>query len=119
MQHCLNCQTSLVIERVRCPACALSYDGRFSLPRLARLTGEQQALAERLLLASGNLKEVALGEGVSYPTLRKRLDALIERLQTLRDEDQQAASRLLDEVEGKRMKPEEAARLMKEMGGGR
>jgi hypothetical protein len=119
MHHCLNCQGQLAVERLRCPACALAYDGRFSLPRLARLAAEQQVLAERVLLAGGNLKEVALAEGVSYPTLRKRLDALIEGLQALRDEDEAAAARLLDEVEAKRMKPEEATRLMKEMGGGR
>ena len=119
MHHCLNCQQQLAIERLRCSACALGYEGRFSLPRLARLTAEQQQLAERLLLAGGNLKEVALAEGVSYPTLRKRLDALIEGLQALRDEDEAASSHLLGEVEAKRMKPEEATRLMKEMGGGR
>lgn len=118
MHHCLNCDGELRVERLTCPNCALGYEGEFSLPRLARLPTGLQALAERILLAGGNLKEVALAEGVSYPTLRKRVDGLIEALGELRAADQAAAARLFDEVEAGRVKPEEATRLMKEMSGG-
>lgn len=102
-----------------CSDCGLGFDGRFSTPRLARLSAEQQALAERILLTGGNLKEVALAEKVSYPTLRKRVDALIESLESLRESDREASRRLLEEVETGRARPEEAARLMREMNGGR
>jgi hypothetical protein len=119
LHNCLNCASELEVDRVRCAACGLEYTGRFSLPRLARLSSEQQALAERLLVAGGNLKEVALAEGVSYPTLRKRVDALIGALQALRESDEARSAKLLDDVESGRIKPEEAARLMKEMSGGR
>ena len=84
-------------------------------PKLAR---EEQRLAEQFLLAGGNLKELALALGTSYPTLRKRLDALIERLQGLRNSDEEEAGRLLDGVETGQTRAEEAARIIREMSGG-
>ena len=118
MQHCAICRNALEAERLRCMACGLAYEGRFVPPRLARLGPAEQDLAERVLLAAGNLKEVAGAIEVSYPTLRKRLDALILRLRALRDEDEARTRVLLDEVEAGARSVEEAARLIKEMNGG-
>jgi hypothetical protein len=119
MHQCPSCQSELTVERLRCPACGLHYGGTFALPRLARLTPEQQDLAERILLAAGNLKEVAAALEVSYPTLRKRLDAMITALAALREADAAETRRLLDAVEAGGLRAEEAARLIREMSGGR
>jgi hypothetical protein len=59
MHQCLNCHSSLAVAKLRCDACRITYAGRFSLPRLARLSPAQQQLAEQLVLAAGNLKLVA------------------------------------------------------------
>ena len=48
------------------------------------LTDEDLAFVKRLVLASGSLKEVAAGYGISYPTVRLRLDRLIAKI-TIRD----------------------------------
>lgn len=50
---------------------------------LERLTDDDREFVLRFLLASGSLKELAQGYGVSYPTIRARLDKLLERLQAL------------------------------------
>ena len=50
---------------------------------LHRLEGEDLEFVLRFVLASGSLKEVASGYGVSYPTIRGRLDRLIDRLRQL------------------------------------
>jgi hypothetical protein len=52
---------------------------------LARLGPEDQEFVVRLVLSSGSLKELASGYGVSYPTIRTRLDRVIERLGRLVD----------------------------------
>jgi hypothetical protein len=44
------------------------------------LTDEDLAFVKRLVLASGSLKEVAAGYGISYPTVRLRLDRLIAKI---------------------------------------
>lgn len=119
MHHCLNCSGDLDVQRLSCATCGLAYEGRFALPRLARLSAEHQGLAERILVAGGNLKDVALAENVSYPTLRKRVDALIAALEELRAADRRRADGWLEEVEAGRMTAEEAARRMREASGGR
>jgi hypothetical protein len=45
------------------------------------LADEDLQLIRRLVLASGSLKEVAQQYGVSYPTIRLRLDRLIEKIE--------------------------------------
>ena len=54
---------------------------RRNLPQwLAHLEEEDLQFVKRLVLASGSLKELAAAYGVSYPTIRLRLDRLIERI---------------------------------------
>ena len=103
---------------MRCPACGMAYEGRVSQARLARLSAEEQHFVEQIVLASGNLKEVAGELGVSYPTLRKRLDGLIASLSALRERDEAAARELLDQVEAGTLRAEEAARRIRELNGG-
>src|SRR5262245_31413405 len=50
---------------------------------LERLSADDREFVLRFLLASGSLKELAQGYGVSYPTIRARLDKLLERLRDL------------------------------------
>jgi len=108
-----------VPTRLACERCGIEISGRFEVPRLARLSTEHQELAERILLAAGNLKEVAAVFGVSYPTLRRRVDEMIERLDASRASDAKKADEYLQAVERGEMQPEEAARRIGEMGGGR
>ncbi len=58
-------------------------EGRFGLPLLARLTEEEQAFVRTLVLCGGSLKDVAKAYGLSYPTVRNRLDAVIARIKEL------------------------------------
>lgn len=117
MRKCINCSTDLEITRMRCGGCGLSYEGTFAQPRLARLESANYQLAERIILAAGNLKQVAETLEVSYPTLRKRVDGLIAELGRLQAEDQARGAAILDDVEAGRRSPEEVARLVKEMNG--
>jgi hypothetical protein len=59
-----------------------------AVPRwLDYLTDEDLAFIKRLVLASGSLKEVAAGYGISYPTVRLRLDRLIAKIQVTDSQD--------------------------------
>lgn len=117
MRICLSCRSSLDVRRVHCRACNLSYEGNFSLPRLARLSPEHLELAETFLLTGGSLKSMAETLNISYPTLRKRVDEMITELSSLRREDGRAANRLLDAVEKGELSAEEAARIGREING--
>ncbi len=54
-------------------------------PWFLQLEEEDQQFVKRLVLASGSLKELAEGYDVSYPTIRLRLDRLIERIRSSED----------------------------------
>ncbi len=68
------------ITRMSCPGCGVSVEAPFPTPRLARLPLEHQRFIELFVLANGSLKEIAERAGVSYPTVRSRLDKVIEAL---------------------------------------
>lgn len=48
---------------------------------MSNLDGEDMAFVKKFLLASGSLKEIAQIYGVTYPTVRLRLDRLIQKIQ--------------------------------------
>jgi hypothetical protein len=78
--RCPSCEQALEVVRLRCGGCSTAVEGTFPLPPLARLGADEQAFVLRFLKASGSLKEVARQYGISYPTVRNRLDGLIERI---------------------------------------
>jgi hypothetical protein len=59
---------------------------RTDLPAwLAALDDEDRQFLKRFLLASGSLKDLAAQYGISYPTIRARLDRLIAKVQAAED----------------------------------
>lgn len=56
------------------------HQGRFPPPWMADLDDEDVSFIKRFVLASGSLKEIASEYGVSYPTVRLRLDRLIQKI---------------------------------------
>lgn len=82
-ESCPSCGQTLHVKRLICGACETAVEGQFGLPLLARLRPEEQAFVLNLLRCRGSLKDLAQIYGVSYPTVRNRLDALIDRVAAL------------------------------------
>ena len=113
-QTCPSCGQRLAIERLRCETCQTIVEGRFGWPRLARLTPDDQQVVELLILSSGSLKAVAKKLGISYPTMRKRLNELIKALQHHVEADERVRRQLLKDVASGRRSAHEAARRIRE-----
>ncbi|HEX3220884.1 MAG TPA: DUF2089 domain-containing protein [Candidatus Limnocylindria bacterium] len=77
---CPVCEGELLISRLHCRSCGTALEGEFSVGRFGRLTKEQLALLESFLRSRGNLKEMERELGISYPTVRGRVDALVRAL---------------------------------------
>lgn len=77
---CPICSGELAVTRLHCRSCGTTLEGDFSVGRFARLTREQFALLESFLRSRGNLKEMERELGISYPTVRARVDALLRAL---------------------------------------
>jgi hypothetical protein len=77
---CPVCSQELTITRLHCRACGTALEGEFGVGRFGRLSREQLALLESFLRSRGNLKEMERELGISYPTVRGRIDALVRAL---------------------------------------
>jgi hypothetical protein len=72
--QCPACATDLEITQLQCPACGTEIAGRYALSRLARLREPHASLLELFLRVRGNIKEMERELGLSYPTVRARLE---------------------------------------------
>jgi hypothetical protein len=68
------------VVRYGCQDCGLVVEGRFSLPPLASLSMEDQAFVTAFVRVHGNIKKMEALIGVSYPTVKNRLNAIGRRL---------------------------------------
>jgi hypothetical protein len=110
---CPYCSHSMIVSRLSCQACGISVDAAFPTPRLANLPIEHQRFIEIFVLAGGNLKQIAEQAGVSYPTVRSRLDKVIESLRQVISETQELRGTILDAIGKDKGTPDEAARIIK------
>ncbi len=83
--HCPSCDSEMNVVKLSCPSCETEVAGKFSLPNLSRLDQEDQEFIIQFLLNSGSLKEMAIKLGKSYPTVRNKLDDLIEKIKNLNE----------------------------------
>jgi hypothetical protein len=77
---CPVCANELTITRLHCRSCGTALEGEFGVGRFGRLDREQMGLLESFLRSRGNLKEMERELGISYPTVRGRVDALVRAL---------------------------------------
>jgi hypothetical protein len=70
-----------VIERVRLTESGIAIEGDFELPPLARLSAEDQVFVMAFVRAEGTIKEMEKTFGVSYPTIKSRLNRIGGQLQ--------------------------------------
>ena len=77
---CPSCDGNLTVTSLGCPNCSISIDGEFALPQLLKLTRAQVDFIEVFIKNRGIIREVERELGVSYPTVRARLDEVIQAL---------------------------------------
>ena len=77
---CPVCAGELAVTRLHCRSCGTTLEGEFSVGRFGRLTREQLALLESFLRSRGNLRDMERELGISYPTVRSRVEALVRAL---------------------------------------
>jgi hypothetical protein len=78
--NCPVCESQLRVTRLHCSTCGTTIEGEFTVGRFAGLNREQFALLESFLRSRGNLRELERELGVSYPTVRNRVEALLRAL---------------------------------------
>jgi hypothetical protein len=77
---CPVCTSELSVTRLHCDSCGTTLEGEFSVGRFGRLNREQIAVLESFLRSRGNLRDMERELGISYPTVRSRVEALVRAL---------------------------------------
>lgn len=71
----------IIVERVRLADRDIAIEGAFELPQLARLSAEDQVFVVAFLRSHGSIKEMEQVFGVSYPTIKARLNRIAGSLE--------------------------------------
>ena len=115
---CPICSSQLSVVRLECGSCGTRLEGSFSLGRFQSLSPEQLDFLEVFIRARGSFKDVERELGISYPTVRARLDAVIRGLGfpsegvPAREPEAERRKEILRELAEGRIGPEDAAALL-------
>ncbi len=107
--------TKFRIERLACTNCQTAVEGSFSVSRLATLPEDYVGFVETFLKCRGNIKEVERELGISYPTVRSRLDKVIALLGLGEDQQKMSRVEILAALERNEMRPEEAVQALRDL----
>lgn len=87
-EACPACGGSLIITECQCSRCRTKIQGQFRPGLFSALTDEQLNFIRIFLAARGNLSETEKQLGVSYPTIRAKLDEINKALERVERETQ-------------------------------
>ncbi len=104
-----------IIQRLKCKNCSTGIEGDFHISKLGSLPSEHQEFIETFILCRGNIKDVEKELGVSYPTVRGRLDRVIHALSSTKNGNEKRRKEILEALEKKEINPEEAINALKDL----
>ena len=77
---CPSCGGGLIVVRLECVECGTEVSGEFELCPVCQLDGDIKKYFDLFIKARGNLKQVQRELGLSYPTVRLRIEEMFRRL---------------------------------------
>ncbi len=76
LKQCPVCNKNLEIVEYHCPTCDITIKGRFGVGELGALSVAHQEFVKVFVCSGGNIKEVEKVLGISYPTVKSRLNEI-------------------------------------------
>lgn len=120
--RCPVCDHELAISRMTCNHCQTKLEGNFTSCKFCRLPAEQLEFIEIFIKCRGNIKDVEKELGISYPTVRNRLDGILlalgYRVEKFEDAEEEKNRRqeILASLEKGEITSQEAAKLLRKTG---
>ena len=103
---------ALVVEHVRLADSDIVVEGSFELPQLARLSAEDQIFVAAFVKSHGSIKEMEQVFGVSYPTIKARLNRIAAQLEFVDTNPVPPHSEVLDKLKRGEIDAQEAIRTL-------
>jgi len=105
---------AFVVERVRLVDTRIAIEGAFAPPQLARLSGEDQVFIAAFLRSHGSIKDMEQMFGVSYPTVKARLNRIAASLEFIDESPAPTRVQVLERLERGEITADEAVAALRE-----
>lgn len=115
LAECPVCNQHLSVQKLKCQHCKTTIENEFSLSKFDYLTKEQLFFVETFMKCRGSIKEVEKELGISYPTVRAKLDEVVTALgyAPTVPKTQKNSNAILEALEKGEISPEEAIDQLK------
>lgn len=110
---CPLCEGEIEVAEIHCKRCGIVIKGEFELCKFCRLNEKQKYFAEVFIKNRGNIKEIEKELGISYPTVRNKLDDVIQALGHKVVKSNVNKKEVLEKLKDGEISKEEALKLLK------
>lgn len=115
ISRCPVCSGKLRAIRLKCSKCGTVIENEFELSKFESLGEEQIKFLETFVMCRGNIKDVEKELGISYPTVRAKLDDVITALgYAIVKKPTVESAEIIDMLEKGEITPDQAVSMMKE-----
>ena len=118
LNKCPVCSSEMIVTRLHCESCDTTIEGRFANGTFPGLTPEQLDFIETFIRCEGKITRVEKELGLSYPTIRNRLQEVIRAMGYEPDKEEtsevpdETRRSVLEELDAGKISAEEAMRRL-------
>ena len=105
----------VAVERIRLTDTGTALEGSWELPQLARLSAEDQIFVTAFVRSHGSIKEMERVFGVSYPTIKARLNRIGESLDFVDTNPQPSRVEILERLSRGEITPDDAIKELEKL----
>ncbi|HCX62576.1 MULTISPECIES: DUF2089 domain-containing protein [Sedimentibacter] len=120
--RCPVCGNKLSVTKLCCHKCSTSIEGDFQPCEFCSLPEEDLDFVKVFIKCRGSIKDVERELGISYPTVRSKLDAVIKSLgfevkEPIKENENKKAEKtaILDQLSKGELSPKEATERIKNL----
>ena len=116
LTRCPVCSGKLNIKRLQCDECNTVIENNFTFSKFEKLNHDQLRFVETFLQYRGNIKDVEKALGISYPTVRGKLDEINNALNlNVKKDTSKEKQNIMDMLENGEISSDEAINLLKKL----
>jgi len=113
VSRCPVCESGMAVSELTCESCGTSVRGRFQVPDLCRLPDDLYQFLVVFIKNRGVIRDVEKELGISYPTVRSRLDAVLAALGFSEGVGKGDSAQVIEMLERGEISPEEAEKMLR------